>query len=217
MANPTKPSSFQLPKPSCYTENTMWIDAMSATFVQVMTAEECQQICSDSEFPTPCSDFTWFGPHATPYNNTCALYPLPSRPINISNTVSGPRSCTCSSSHTCTMHADMIVDIIEPVEVETECQDWCFRKEECSFYTWFDADGVPFQNQCVLLKSCEKDGSTAEGSHSGPESCENVGILHPFSPILPTSSSISVSSPNYPGPYTNDQNNTWIITTGRGV
>ena len=124
---------------SCYTENTMWTDDMSATFVDVMTAEECQLICSDSQFPTPCSFFTWFGPTAQPYSNMCALYPYTAHPMNTSGTVSGPGKCTCSTSHTCTLHADMIVEIIDPVEEETECQDWCWRNDECSWYSWFDS------------------------------------------------------------------------------
>ena len=38
--------------------------------------------------------------------------------------------------------------------------------------------------------------------------------MPPFSPILPATKTITITSPNFPGPYTNDQNNTWIVTTG---
>ena len=66
-----------------------------------------------------------------------------------------------------------------------------------------DSTGVIFQKQCVLLKACEKTGSTIEGSPSSPEKWENVHMMFPVSTVLPATKSV-----------TNDQSNTWIITTG---
>ena len=43
------------------------------------------------------------------------------------------------------LHADLIVEIIEPVDSELECQYDCMYEEECHFYSWFDSNGVLFK------------------------------------------------------------------------
>ena len=43
------------------------------------------------------------------------------------------------------LHADMIIDIIDPVYDEVECQVYCRKDFDCSFYSWFDSNGTLFQ------------------------------------------------------------------------
>ena len=130
---------------SCFTENSIWLDDMMATFVNVTSVDDCQELCTSTPY---CSHFTWFGPSSLPYPHMCALYPHISRSIECSDCTAGPASCVCSFEHACMLHADMIIDIIDPVYDEVECQAYCRVDFDCSFYSWFDSNGTLFQVRC---------------------------------------------------------------------
>ena len=120
---------------------------------------------------------------------------------------SGPEDCLCSFESPCVLDLDLIVDILDPVYTELDCQNLCRLESECSYYSWFDFEGTLFEEECILLSSCEKTNVTLEGCHSGPESCEYV---RPILPMTVTSINI-ISSQNFPENYTLGIDNTWNI------
>ena len=128
---------------TCFTENIMWMDEMSGSIVNVTSADDCQQLCVQNK--QKCSFFSWSGPFSSPYRNMCWLYQYNTKPTESIGSISGPMSCTCSTEHTCMLHADLIVGIIEPVDNEVECQYDCRYEEACHFYSWFDSKGVVFK------------------------------------------------------------------------
>ena len=58
---------------------------------------------------------------------------------------SGPEDCLCSFEAPCVLDLDLIVDILDPVYTELDCQNLCRLESDCSYYSWFDSNGTLFE------------------------------------------------------------------------
>merc|ERR1719206_215572 len=83
------------------------------------------------------------------------------------------------SGITCDTNKDRVITAVLGVNTEVQCQDLCARHDDCSWYTWYSAEGDRLQLTCFLLSSCD-DSLVCDGCYSGPQSCDNtVAIPHP--------------------------------------
>ena len=166
--------------PLCFDIGLTWSEEMSRGVPNITSTNICQDMCNaDSE----CIKFSWFNALSQPYKNFCEFYPEhvsePTTPC--SNCISGPSTCTCSTSvEACDTSQNLVLDIVRHVDTEVKCQDLCARREDCSWYTWYS--GAPLTMTCILLEGCEHRTS-CQGCYSGPVTCQNVPT--PLPVVLP--------------------------------
>ena len=187
--------------PVCFSEAHTWLDNMMDTIYDVTSAYECQELCqahAQDHFDAPCGNFTWFNSSASVLNaNKCELFHQtdPAHRVECEHCLSGPLICTCSTDTECSLHNNVLIDIVQFVTFEAACQNLCRVNFYCHYYMWFGRNGSPFQDACALLISCEDTDASFEGFASGPESCE----------YYPN----EVTSPNYPNNYTYGNSISW--------
>merc|ERR1711913_262433 len=85
--------------------------------------------------------------------------------------ISGPANCTCSEEVECYDDETTIVDVVQGVPTEAECQTLCLDTESCSIYTWHSSNSFP-PLYCVLLSSCEETWP-CHGCYPGPPECSS--------------------------------------------
>ena len=84
----------------------------------------------------------------------CFLYSSIGEPIEFADSVSGPKSCTCSEEYACSANEDNEIDFVfgvvkvkilivikfqseyVPFLKESDCQDLCQQNQDCQVYTW---------------------------------------------------------------------------------
>ena len=153
---------------SCLKPNISWVSQdILDTLHPVPDPYQCQAICVDTE---GCTAFTW-----TTQDNLlelhCFLFGSIANQTSREDCISGPSSCTCSSEVGCQADENNILEEIDAVETEAECQNYCLENPLCMFYTWLNADNFPAL-YCVLLSSCEET-DPCQGCYSGPPQCSH--------------------------------------------
>ena len=120
----------------------------------------CQQLCSYT------ADFSWYtwGSCAC---NSCWLFSSCDVLIDTCrNCFSGPAVCppprpSCSIDVGCAPQGDNLLNIINDVNTEAECQLLCADTTDCTLYTWYTL------NTCFLFSACDILDNTCTSCFSG--------------------------------------------------
>ena len=158
----------------CFKTGTSWVHNISTTIPDVPSLEECQSLCLHSY---DCIAFTWHRVSDEFTSKLCELFPTIGETTDeCPDCISGPKSCTCSDGVACSFDDQYFIDILTEIATEEQCQDLCARDPNCTWYTWYSAEGWPFSLACALLTECSDSKDIMDGSvRSGPPDC----------PILP--------------------------------
>ena len=135
----------------CFPLGFTWSSRVSGGVKSVETPEECQQICADT---SDCDSVTWYDGQASPHPDYCEMFLAPdvSSQIPCSNCTSGPESCTCSGSYTCSLDSDHLVELVFEMTSEIGCAELCFKTPECKHYSWYSPNHPILKETCALLR-----------------------------------------------------------------
>jgi len=165
---------------SCLKPNITWLSVdILDTLHPVPDPYQCQAICGDTE---DCAAFTWTTADNQELELHCFLFSSVANQTSFDECVSGPDSCTCSSEVACHGDAGNIVEEIDDVETEAECQRNCQENLSCMFYTWRNGATFP-PYYCVLLSHCE-DTVPCHGCFSGPQECSEQILTTTSTPTI---------------------------------
>ena len=153
---------------SCFTENSTWISSdIIDTFEPVDDYNECQQLCTDHH---NCSAFTWTSEENHHTKLFCFLFGVTGTVTTCEHCISGPQSCTCSTESACSAQEENVIDVVNGVIEEVDCQSLCSSNTSCSLYTWYDSTSFPSYT-CILLTSCAERDNNCSGCFTGPPDC----------------------------------------------
>merc|ERR1712013_44064 len=182
LSGPSDCTDAEIPEdqyPLCYTGDHTWAEQAIQVTHNITDPYTCQELCHlDQE----CSSFTWYSSLSTSYPNYCEFYPgeVSSPTTACTNCVSGQSLCTCSTTGygVCDTNKDRVISAVLGVNTEVQCQDLCARHDDCTWYTWYPAEGSPVQLTCFLLSSCNNTLALGcDGCYSGPQSCDNIASI----------------------------------------
>jgi len=153
---------------SCYEFDVSWVNGALEDFkFPVNDASQCQEFCEDS---TNCTSWTWTTEENHQIKSTCFLFSKTGNQTRWPETVSGPRSCSCSKNEACSATKENVIRV-EVIDNEETCKDFCYNTTGCSFYTWYDSsDFLP--PICILLSECTETFSSCTSCFSGPPKCK---------------------------------------------
>jgi len=153
---------------SCYEFDVSWVNGALEDFkFPVNDASQCQEFCEDS---TNCTSWTWTTEENHQIKSTCFLFSKTGNQTHWPETVSGPRSCSCSKNEACSATKENVIRV-EVINDEETCKDFCYNTTGCSFYTWYDSsDFLP--PICILLSECTETFSSCTSCFSGPPTCK---------------------------------------------
>jgi len=153
---------------SCYEFDVSWVNGALEDFkFPVNDASQCQKFCKDS---TNCTSWTWTTEDNHQIKSACFLFSKTGNQSHWPETVSGPRSCSCSKNEACSATKENVIRV-EVIDNEETCKDFCYNTTGCSFYTWYDSsDFLP--PICILLSECTVTFSSCTNCFSGPPKCK---------------------------------------------
>jgi len=153
---------------SCYEFDVSWVNGALEDFkFPVNDASQCQKFCKDSR---NCTSWTWTTEENHQIKSACFLFSKTGNHTQWPETVSGPRSCSCSKNVACSATKENVIRV-EVIDSEETCKDFCYNTTGCSFYTWYDSsDFLP--PICILLSECTETFSSCTSCFSGPPECK---------------------------------------------
>merc|ERR1711874_743937 len=159
---------------SCLKPNITWLSDILDSNHPIDTPYLRQALCVDTD---GCAAFTWTSDNAH-LKLHCFLFVSTYNQTSCTDCVSGPASCTCSEEVECIGDVTNIVDELEGVPTEAECQTLCLDTESCSTYTWHSSNSFP-PLYCVLLSSCEGTGPCHDCYSGSPECFSQIPTTTP--------------------------------------
>eukprot|EP00092_Neocalanus_flemingeri_P020654 GFUD01022379.1.p1 GENE.GFUD01022379.1~~GFUD01022379.1.p1 ORF type:complete len:495 (+),score=82.82 GFUD01022379.1:9-1493(+) len=177
----------------CFEEGVTWNhDDQIDIEVNIPTASECQNECKADG---PCVAFTWNMLSHPHFPKVCSLFNSTDRAISCLSCLSGPPSCLCSQEFACNIVGDNIIDIVQSVSSEEECQVSCKNTENCKIYTWFNEDAEVWKSTCFLFMYCDDTDITCTGCFSGPPTCSSSTTPPTTSTLTSTSTTVTTPLP----------------------
>ena len=144
-------------------------ETMLAVHTNVLDAHTCQQRCQET---SECSNFTWHTPDSPTVGHLCTLH-TSCEITPCEHCLSGPASCTCSSSGACRPDngGTNILSAVAGVQTEDECGAVCTDTTSCESYTWYNIDHPLLGGTCMLFSSCSQLDTSCTSCVSGHLNC----------------------------------------------
>jgi len=168
------------PFPSCLVTGVTWDPHGVLDYVQeVLSPESCQLICSEN---ADCEGFSWISKDIDLLvANVCVLFSKTEEEIKHENIVSGPPSCPCTMTGGCVVD-DLnhnVIDAIQDIADEGQCNDICADNAECKAFT-FVGEGHVFSHFCVLYNSCAEVDPGCTECTTGVPDCQHCSFQQTF-------------------------------------
>ena len=139
-----------------------------------VTEEECKQLCQDTH---ECEAYTYFYEDNFPYHDLCNIFSSCETLVGCQHCLTEyvTSYCTCGVEYEGSVDSDNLIEFLEDVLTEGECQQHCSAHSSCSVYTYYDRDHKTDRLLCTLLSGLKNPVQQCEHCKSGGTECEAFG------------------------------------------